>query len=151
MNFTELNAVTGAALSFCALLVILGGWLKWVRPRWRKVKNDALGARDALVGRDAIFDRVSGRQLAPAIPGIGNRMEHQEREMSEMKQAVIQLAETHTQLIRVNEALVDHEGRLMALENAAVERVVGRAESAAAWRAMEAAHKAEPPLDAEAD
>ena len=40
--------------------------------------------------------------------------------------------------------LEDHEGRIKALEVASVERIVSRAESAAGWRAMEAAALATP-------
>lgn len=130
MNIADLNATTGLALSVCALLAILGGWWRWVRPRWHKVKNDALGARDALVGREAIIDRASGRVVAEAIPGIGSRMET-------VEQALI--------------TLVDNEKRLTALETdvadlkqAAVERVATRVDSIAAWQAITEAQRADP-------
>lgn len=130
MNLADISATTGLALSLCALLAVLGGWLRWARPRWRKIKNDALGARDALVGRDAIVDRASGREVAPAIPGIGQRM-------ATVEQALV--------------TLVDNEHRLTALEHdvaelkgATVERALTKVESIAAWEAMAKAHDARP-------
>jgi hypothetical protein len=130
MNLADLSATTGLALSVCALLAILGGWLKWVRPRWHKVKNDALGARDALVGREAIIDRASGLEVSPAIPGIGTRM-------ATVEQALITLVDNEQRLTAL-------EGDVADLKAASVERTVTKIESIAAWDAMSKAHDAQP-------
>lgn len=130
MNLEDLNASTGALLGVIALLGVVVGWLKWLRPRWRRVKDDALGARDALVGREAIIDRASGREVAPAIPGIGHRM------------ATVEQALT---------TLVNNEARLSALEHdvaelkdARIERALTKVESIAAFDAIAKAHDAQP-------
>ena len=124
------SSTTQAVLGVVALLGVLVGWLRWARPRWRKVKNDALGARDALVGREAIVDRASGREVAPAIPGIGMRM-------ATVEQALL--------------TLIDNEKRLAALEtdvkdlkDAAAERVLTKIESITAYDAIAKAHDAQP-------
>ncbi len=91
----------------------------------REVKSDGRRIRDSILGRPATVDTITGKELAPALPGIGQRMDTVER-------AVIALADQHLKLD-------DHEGRIKALEDAAVERVVSRVESAQAWSAMEAA------------
>lgn len=145
----EMNGTSALILTVIAILTALFSWLKWLRPRYRKAQHDGVAIRDAILGRDAVVDSITGKELAPALPGIGQRMAHQEQQMTTMTNAVAQLAETHAQLIEVNRSLVDHESRLQKLEAAAVERVVTRAESAAAWRAMEAAHKAQPEVDAD--
>ena len=145
MNFENLNAATGLALSLCALMALMLGWLRWLRPRYRQIKSDAISARDAIVGRDAQYDSITRELTEPALPGIGVRMASQEAQMTEMTKAVTQLAVTHTQLIRVNETLVNHEGRLANLEAATVERVAARNESTAAWGAVEAVANATPP------
>lgn len=145
----SLNATTGLALSLCGLLVIVAGWVRWARPRLRKTREDGVAIRDAILGRDPVIDSITKKEIAPALPGIGQRMAHQESQMSEMTRAVTQLAETHAQMAEVRAEVHDLSGRVGKLEEAAVERVVTRAESAAAWRAMEAAALAKP--DEEAD
>lgn len=95
--------------------------------------------RDAILGRDPVTDSITGKELAPALPGIGVRMEHQERQMETLTQAVRTIADTQVTVAAIQQEVADHRGRIRRLEEATVERVVSRAESAAAWRAMEAA------------
>lgn len=124
----------GAALTVLGVLTILVPvYLRWVRPKWRAFRHDLVAGRDALVGRDAILDPMSGTQLAPALPGIGKRMENFET-------ALLTLAENQS-------VLVNHEERLVRLELAAAERIVTRAESGAAFSAMEAAYRSTPETD----
>ncbi len=147
----NVNEATATILGIVAVLGVLLSWLRWARPRYRRTKRDGAAIRDAILGRDPIYDSITGKELAPALPGIGHRMAVQEGQMSEMTRAVSQLAETHVQLIAVNATLEDHNDRIQKLEEAAVERVVAKAESAAAWRAMEAATLATPDAEGEAE
>jgi hypothetical protein len=94
--------------------------------------------RDALVGREAVKDSITGRELSPALPGIGQRM-------ANVETAIVAIAQQQQEIadLKVTVAVHDREiGKLAdgqaRLEAAAVERVVSKAESAAAWRAMEA-------------
>lgn len=127
------------------------GWVTKVRP-WRAARaeaeatkeRDRIATRDALIGRPPVLDSITGKEISPALPGIGQRMATQEQQMADMASSVAQIAETQAELARVHITLEAHEGRLTALERGAVERVVTRAESAAAWRAMEAATNATP-------
>lgn len=143
-DLTSINAFTGTTLTVAALLSLVVGWIRWVRPRYRNGKRTFTAVVDTLVGREAIVDPITQRELAPAIKGVGARMEATEQEQKEqsrqlavMAQAVAKIAESHVQLDQ-------HEQRIRALEEAAVERVASRAESIAAWRAMEAATLATP-------
>lgn len=131
---TGLVAVA-AAIGALALLgkYALKGW-RWQRAFSRKAA--AIG--DAILGRDAVVDSITGKEIAPPLPGMGVRMAHQEQQMEAITVAVTKLASQQ-------EYLVDHERRIKALEDQAVERVVTRAESAAAWRAVEAVAKNDPP------
>lgn len=131
---TGLVAVA-AAIGALALLgkYALKGW-RWQRAFSRKAT--AIG--DAILGRDAVVDSITGKEIAPPLPGMGVRMAHQEQQMEAITVAVTKLASQQ-------EYLVDHERRIKALEDQAVERVVTRAESAAAWRAVEAVAKNDPP------
>lgn len=69
--------------------------------------------------------------------------------MATVEQALITFAQNRHDLDQLIESHAEHDRRLKALEDASVERVVSKAESAAAWRAMEAAALAKPDDDAE--
>lgn len=110
-------------------------WKLVVRGRGavKEVRSDARKIRDTLVGREAVVDTITGKEIAPALPALGQRMDTVER-------AVAVLADQHRML-------GDHEDRIKALEDARVERVITRAESAQAWSAMEAAINSHPAED----
>jgi hypothetical protein len=109
----------------------VGVFLRWVRPKMKQAASDIRAGRDALVGREPVFDSITGAELVPALPGIGVRMSTTEQQMGVLTDAVAKLADSSLRLD-------DHEGRLKRLEEGVVERVVTRAESTAAWRAVEA-------------
>lgn len=125
-NTQTVVAITGSGI---AILAALGGWLKYIRPKLKKKTNAVWGAVETLAGRDAIVNRATGRVMVPAVPGIGIRMENLETKTDELTSVVKSLAKTHA-------VLDNHEQRIQRLEEAAVERVVTKAESAAAWRAI---------------
>lgn len=129
-----LGALAGATTVAVAIL----GWLRWLRPKLRHTLGQVGAVRDSILGREAILDSITGIELAPALPGVGVRLADQERHLGTLAEAVATIAADHHQI-------ADHEGRIVRLEQAAVERVVGKAESVAAWRAMEAAAGATPP------
>lgn len=138
MNLEQTDALVGLVISVCVLGGILVGWAKWLRPRYRRNRDRFVSAMDSLVGRDAVYDSITGKEIAPALPGMGVRMAQQEQQMQVLTDAVAKIAESH-------ERLDDHERRLHKLEVAAVERVVTRAESAEAWRAIAAVAETQPP------
>ena len=138
-DLTTINAVTGALIALLTLMGILVGYLRWIRPRWRKFRGDVTGVRDALLGRDPVVDSITGREVQPALPGMGVRMDLQERQMEMMQVAVTKLVDQQKAIVHLEDRVTGVESRVKALEDAAVERVVTRAESVAAWRAMEAA------------
>jgi hypothetical protein len=129
-------------------VVIVGGfvaWVRWARPFARAVKTDIVSGRDALLGRDEVLDSITGKVLAPALPGMGVRMDRNETQMAAVVDAVAQIAPALTQLAESHRRLDDHETRITDnarqitdLKNAYVERIVSRADSAAAFRAIEA-------------
>lgn len=145
----DIDATARLIIGIGSAIAVVGAWLAWLRPRYYKSKHDAAAIRDAILGRDAVTDSITGKELAPPLPGIGQRMATQETQMAEITSAVAAIAATHLQLTRMDRTIDEHEDRIKALEDASVERVVTKAESAAAWRAMEAAALAKP--DEEAD
>lgn len=131
MSATEIDVLVKAILSFAALLSLIVGWFKWLRPRVKKAHLESIAIRDAILGRDAIHDSITGEERVPALPGIGMRM-------ATVEQALVTLADVH---VKMN----DHESRLQALESGALERIAARADSVAAFKAIEAIATGEDP------
>lgn len=130
-----------------ALVVVLGALIalaRWVRPKVQSITADVAQARDALLGRDAVVDSITGRELAPPLPGMGVRMAHQEQQTELLIVTVTKLVDQQAHQQRLERVVEDHDKRISALETAGVERIVARAESAQAWSAMEAAIHADP-------
>ncbi|MGZ6778162.1 MAG: hypothetical protein ACXVGO_04105 [Mycobacterium sp.] len=132
-----LNATTETLIGVGGALSLLAAWWRWLRPKYKRGKADGVAIRDAILGRDAIVDSITKKEIAPALPGIGQRM-------ATVEQALITFAQNRHDLDALIESHEKHDQRIRALEDAAVERVVTKAESAAAWRAMEAATLAQP-------
>ncbi len=128
---SNFDALTTSLVGAFAFLAAVAGFFRWVRPGVRALVKDFRAGRDALVGRDAIHDTITGREIVPALPGIGVRMDTTENQMKQLATALATLVDN-------SHRLDDLEPRVTKLEEAAVERVVARAESASAWRAIEA-------------
>lgn len=169
MNAEQLVTIGGG-------LVVIGGgiaaYFRWFLPVYRRGRSDIVAGRDALLGRDEIRDSITGKVLAPALPGMGIRMdrnEEQGRRQEEQMTAVVAalapigpalaaLADTQAQLAETNRWRAQTEKRLEAHEKqidtnardiadlrvARMDRVAGHIESAAAWSAIEAVAKQEP-------
>lgn len=139
-DLTSLNEFTGAAIGISALLGAAVGWVKVLRPRWRNTRQEVIAVKTALIGRDEIRDPVTNELLSPAQEGIGVRQARTEGQMAILTDAVAKIADSH-------QRLENHEGRIKALEEAAVERVVSRVESAQMFQAMDSAIRATPPSE----
>lgn len=140
------HAMTFEALA--AIVLVAGAivtWVRWLRPKIRNGVGQVVGVRDSILGRDAIVDTITGRQLAPALPGVGVRLADQERLLSETSSHLGTLSTAVAAIAESHKRLENHEERIIRLEGAVVERIVGHADSAAAWGAVEATTKAEPP------
>lgn len=131
-------------------VAVLLGFFRWVWPRWKAFRNKVGGIFDVILGSEAIVSRVTGKELVPAQEGIGVRQARSEQQMELLTVTVTKLVDQQDYLQALSRVVDGHHDRLTALEEAAVERVVTKAESTAGWRAMEAAIKATPDIDAEA-
>lgn len=95
-------------------------------------------AYDTLVGSEPIMDPETGRELRPALPGIGTRMAKTEETLVTLTEAVAKIADSH---VRIN----DIETRLSYVERTiGIERTASRIESIQLLSTMEAAIRAEP-------
>lgn len=142
-------AILAGSTAFIAALA--GGLRWWTRkdengqPRAfpRRLSNVVDRAVHTLIGRDAIMDPDSGKELKPAQPGIGERIGRVETTQHEisatlgsLSSVVEELAQTNAKVVRIHERLDGHEERIVKLEEGAAERIVSRAESAEAFRAI---------------
>ena len=127
------------------LVSALGSWIRWGRPRVARAKHEATAMRDAILGREVVVDSITGRELAPALPGIGVRMAHQEDQMLLLTEAVSKIADSHVRLENVERRVDHHDSEIADLKAAQMERVIARAESAQAWSAIEQVAKAGQP------
>lgn len=102
----------------------------------RGILLDIRGFRDAILGREPVVDSITGEQIAPRLPDIGTRMATQERQMSTLTEAVIQMAKAHRRID-------DLETRVVALEHMGVERTLSKAEMIQLYKTMETAINSE--------
>jgi hypothetical protein len=127
-----------------AFVAVVGGWWKWMRPRIKAIGHDVRAGRDSLIGRAAIHDSITGKELVPALPSMGQRLSHYEERVDTIAEAMVALAANTADLSEQRAHIVDLESRVNRLEENTIERTVARAESMTAYAAMEAAIKADP-------
>lgn len=125
------NAAVTLILGVIALVTAFASWVKWARPRLQERERDRIAQRDALIGRPPVFDSITRKEISPALPGIGQRM-------ASVEVAIAQLAESNLRHHAHEQHLAKHDEQIAELQQARIERIVTRAESAAAWRAVEA-------------
>lgn len=143
---------SGAAVALVIAVVgALVAFVRWLRPRWKGFKRDVVAGRDALVGREAIVHPETGKELAPAVPGIGARMANVEQAIVSIALQQVEINDLKSSRDDLQHSRDDHHERITKLEFAAVERVVARAESAQAWRTVEEAIKAHPDVEGHAE
>lgn len=130
--------VIDAAVGLATLLVIVFGWVRFVRPRLAKATAEVTAVRDSILGRDEIRDSITGRVLAPSLDGMGVRQERTEDQVATLVLSQRQLTETVNRLAEQQQRLDNHEARITKLEEAAIERIVTRADSALGWAAVRA-------------
>ena len=142
----HLNAVVAAASGVLALAGAIYALLTRERRKkgrlswWRELRRDFRAGRDALVGRDPVVDSITGRELAPALPGIGQRM-------ANVETALVTMADQGKRLSDLEIVVASHTVEIESLKAQALERVVTRAESTQALRTIEVAIQADPPAD----
>lgn len=113
----NLEPFSKTLIALAGAVGVVVAFMRWVRPRLRSWGADIRAGRDALVGREAIIDSITGKELVPALPGMGVRMDSNERQLATLTEAVTALA---LSTVRLD----DHERRLAVLEQASSPTVV---------------------------
>lgn len=163
MNLEHLSpGQIGAAIVLLgAVISVMAGWVKWARPRWRRLTGTAIAIRDAILGRDEVHDSITGAKLAEALPGMGVRTALLEQQVSQQVVHLTELTKVVKTLADTQKRQQDHgarldahdsrfsvvEDRLTKVELAAAERIVGKVESIAAYRAIEEVAKTMPDIE----
>lgn len=119
-------AVTVTALAAAA--GVLFTFIRWARPRFRKL--DA--ALEVLLGTNGSpADPITGAPAREPVLGIGARM-------SNVEGLLARHIENTERITRLEQRADDHDTAIELLRNGAIERIVTRAESTEAWRAVQA-------------
>lgn len=147
VSLAQTSTSVSIALGVIALVGALVGYLRWLRPKYRRGKGELVKAKDSIIGRPAIVDSITGRVLAPELPGIGQRIESVERNQVETRDALRHIATLLESQQAQDHRLNEHESRLSRLEEAVVERVATKVESMAAWQAVAKVAESIPPAD----
>lgn len=103
---TEAGWILAIISGITAILVIHRKIMRRVR-QWSAT---ATQVSDVLLGREAMYDSITGQEVSPALPGIGTRMSKQEEQMELLTKAFSALSENHSRID-------DHERRITALED----------------------------------
>jgi hypothetical protein len=143
------TAFAAGFLLLTAVLGAIGAWVRWIRPRWRKARAKWTMAVDSIVGREEVRDSITDEVKIPALPGIGVRMAAVERHGEMLAVAVQKLVDQQVHQEKLERRVDRIEADVEELKSARVERVVSKAESIAAWKAIEATAKATPDAEGE--
>lgn len=125
---TSDQATVGAFL--VTAVVALAAALRWLLPRLARFFGSVTQTFETINGKAAVVDH-SGREVEPPVPGV-------QVQLADIKAVVSDQSQQNTRLTAIEAEQVDHTHRLTRLEEAHIERVVTRAESAQAWAAVEA-------------
>jgi hypothetical protein len=118
-------------ISLGAACAVIAGLVRWLGPRFKSGIKTFGDFKAAVLGREAVVHPETGKELAPAQPGLGTRV------------ASIEVAVT--ELVRVHGRLNDHESRIGRLELAEQERALARTETVELLRVVDTALRTNPP------
>lgn len=142
--------ILGGIVLLGGAVTVLAGWWKFARPRWKELQRKVSAVFDSVAGRDPIIDPSNGREISPALPGIGVRMSDMEDWRAQQAELMQSLTEAVTRLADQAPAIADLERRVTNLESATTERIVNKVEAVKALEVIEAALQATPDIEGEA-
>lgn len=137
MTLAHTNEVLAAVLAVAGLMGLVLGYLRWMRPRVGRILAVWTALVELLFGRpEEPENPITGAAPVPAVLGIGPRIAMQEQAQVEQGKQLAILTEAVAKLVDNEHRLTQLEGRVSVLEDARVEQVVTKAESAAMWSAI---------------
>jgi hypothetical protein len=71
MDFiSDADLLSKLLATLLTILTAIFAFFRWVRPKMKQAASDIQAGRDALIGREAIFDSITGKELVPALPDV---------------------------------------------------------------------------------
>ncbi len=110
------------ALTVSTLAGIWVAWAKVIGPRVKRGWGKAVGAFQTVAGRDPIIDKVTGKEVSPAVPPLGEQLAAVNDTMGELVKVIqsnqdahhrIDVVVTHQQV--QDARMDDHDSTLAAL------------------------------------
>lgn len=114
------------------LTTLVGVWIAWAKvigPKVKRAWSRGVGFFQTIAGRDPIIDKITGKEVAPAVPPLGEQLGSIHETMSKLVAVIESNQDAHHRID-------NHEARITVLEDGRVERIVSQAESAQMWRAV---------------
>lgn len=112
------------------------GWAKVLGPRLARGWSRFVGIFQAIAGRDAIVDKVSGREVSPAVPPLGEQLTSIHDTMAKLVAVVESNHDAHKRIDRHESVLASHDQAIGALIAGSNERAATALASAALINAV---------------
>lgn len=150
-HLTLAETIATALAAILGLLALVWGWATRIKPKIRRVADVWDGLVELLFGRpEEPENPITGAPAVPPVLGIGPRLATTEVVLGQQREELSVLTKAVAKLVDNEHRLTALEHRVTVLEDARVEQVVAKAESAAMWQVI--AHEqqdthTDPPAD----
>lgn len=135
MNLPSPDALQ-VALTCTTILAVWVGWAKFIGPRVKRGWGRVVGIFQAIAGRDAIVDKVSGKEVAPAVPPLGEQLSTMNETIAKLVAVIESNHDAHERLNAHDKHLVAHDQAIGALISGSLERAATAMSSAALLNAV---------------
>lgn len=136
-HLSTAERIIGAAIALLTLLGMVAGWRARVQPKIGRVVAVWDGLVELLFGRpEEPENPITGAPAVPPVLGIGPRLATTELVLGEQREELSVLTKAVAKLVDNEHRLTALEHRVAVLEDARVEQVVAKAESAAMWQVI---------------
>jgi hypothetical protein len=119
------------ALTLTTLAAIWLGWAKVVGPKLKPAWSRLVGTIQAIAGRDPIIDKVTGKEIAPALPPLGEQLSTINDTMAKLVVVIESNHDAHKRIDQVVQRVDGHDQALAILAGAQIEKAALHKENAA--------------------
>lgn len=134
--------VIQVALTLSTLLVIWVGWVRYLGPRLKHRTRRLVGFFQTIAGRDPIVDKITGKEVSPAVPPLGEQIAAINDNMAQLIEVVRSNQDAHHRIDGIEGRVGGVEGRVGGLE-IAMGMIAGEKFERAGDAAMAAVEKAQ--------
>lgn len=119
------------AYGLVGIAAIWVGWVKYLGPKVKGGWDKIVGFFQAIAGRDAIIDKASGIEKAPAVPPLGHRLASIDDTLSKLLTVIESTQDAHHRIDSVEKRVNGHDQAIALLAGASVEKAALHQENAA--------------------